>query len=154
MITLLLSSCYQDIYKAYYVGDGGSMYFIFPIDYKSNEKSNKIEIDYTINEKKDSVRVNFTLISKQPPKIELIHYLIGNEQIELSDLERILFDKRRSWFSARYSSSISMSEMRTILGNPKSSIILNNNEVFSPSGKTISNLEDFNSDVMRNMNTP
>lgn len=149
-----LSSCYQDIYKAYYVGDGGSMYFIFPVVYESDKRSGKIEFDYTISELKDTVRVNFNVVSMKSEKVESMNYLIDNQRIELVKLERILFDKRRNWFITRYTSSITTKEMKMILEHPKSLVQFNNDDLFSPSKKAISHLKDFNTDVMHNLNMP
>ncbi len=150
-VPILLIGCYQNTYKAFYAGEGSSMFYVFPVEYRPLKGAEILKIDFTLNEKTDSVRVNYTLISREPIHIITSNYLIGNEMVELLRSERMLFEKRKKEYFVRYSSVILKNELNNIFQNPKSPILLNSDHVLYPTKKAVAHLNEFNSSVLKNI---
>ncbi|MEM9339344.1 MAG: hypothetical protein AAGA66_11495 [Bacteroidota bacterium] len=138
----------QNIYKAFYKGEGNTMYFIYPLEYK-NEKGEKLLIDFTLETKSDTVRLVFTLNSLLNTRINTLSLLDKNDQeIQLTNLQKILVDKKKKWFHIRYEGDMALTEFESICAEPNTSVVLNSNASFVPTKKTTKSLDEFNDSVL------
>lgn len=149
LVSLSLFSCTQDVYKAFYRGDGETMYFIYPLHYDGSEQlKSDLKVDYTFMDQHDSVRVMISILTKKQMKVESIAISSDHQKYAFNSLERVLFKKNQNKFELRYAASSSVDIFKYLLKENEASVVINDSLKYEPTGKTMKALQYFESTVI------
>jgi len=111
----------KSYFETFYVGEGGTQYFIKPIVFSSIKKSEKINFDFTFkykNEVKDSANVNFSILSNNMFKnIDSLTFKNTTHNFVIKDF-KLLFNERNSkLFDSRFSTKISLKDLNKMFNS-------------------------------------
>lgn len=130
-------------FESFYVGAEGTQYFIKPILLKDEKSNEDLVLDITFrykNEIKDSAIVNFSIegpmIYKAIDSLELSNM---NIVVKSNNLDLLFNEKNKTGFTSRYSTKISLNEIKDLFFNDEwKANIYNQNKIntFKPYGKS------------------
>ncbi len=154
LISLMLFGCFsvkpsttksgKNYFETFYVGEAGTQYFINPIYFNNDALNEGILFDITFrhkNEIKDTATVNFSITSSSIYKtIDSIK--ISNKDFEIKNDKLVLLfnEKNKTGFTSRYTTKISLKQIKEIFDNGTWEIIVysqNKSINFIPDIKTV-----------------
>jgi hypothetical protein len=153
MLSMFLSGCLsvkpsttksgKNYFESFYVGAEGTQYFIKPILLKDEKSKEDLVLDITFryrNEIKDSAIVNFSIEGPMIYKTIDSLGLSNNTIVVKSNNLNLLFnEKNKTGFTSRYSTKISLNEIKELFSNEEWKVnIYNQNKIntFKPYGKS------------------
>lgn len=134
----------KNYFETFFVGEEGTQYFINPILFKEKKTNDDLILDLTFryrNELKDSAIVNFSI--KSPIIYKTIDSLIisnHDTSIESNKLELLFNEKNNTGFTSRYSTRISLSELKQMFNHDSWELIIYNQSKMNkyiPNKKTV-----------------
>ena len=132
IIIVFLSSCLSvkpggiksgsSLFETFYVGEGGTQYFVKPLEFENSEGDAKIIIDFSFrhyeDSRKDTVITNYSLLDDQIiRKVE--SFKIENTATKSSFRNNSLLfnEKSKEIFKSRFTSHIMLSELKGLFDN-------------------------------------
>lgn len=118
----------KNLFETFYVGEGGTQYFIKPLFFLNSQNKEELHIDFTFrykNEVKDSVILNLSLLSSDIFKSIDSLSLSNTTYKIISKNNKLLFnEKRNKFFNSRFSTKISLIELNKMFGSDDWKIIV------------------------------
>ena len=142
LASLLISSCALTIkpaatksaksyYESFFVGEGGTQYFIKPIEFKSENSQNKLFFDLTFrykNELKDSATINFSIESDYIVKeVNDIAFTNATSTVFSDGISLLFNEKKGQKFTSRFSAQCSTKEIIDLFNDSAIKININTN---------------------------
>jgi len=141
----------KKLFASYYSGAGSTQYFIKPLEFDSPKQDFTLLADFTFRYKDnlDSlVTVNYNLKGNQLiNQVEALYLISGKDTIRMEDHLRLFKDKMRKDLATRYSSSMSLRELKAAMSNSEWRWLLETTEMSiqfacpTKTGKKIRSLE-------------
>lgn len=147
-VVFILASCVNSTYKAFYKGEGKTLYFVYPLKFKSEENNLEAYMDYTLEDQNDSIVVNTSVISRDLMEIIALEFESGDNHFKLNDLKKILTDKQGKNFSLRYSGKMAVEDFKEWLSEENLKVTLNTRYVFRPTSKSKKELQAVNEEIL------
>jgi len=105
----------KKLFESFYIGDGGTQYFIKPFKLTNSVKNEDLIIDFTIrhiNKQSDTAIINYSILSIDLIKsVESIEFL-NKKKFFKTNQNKLLFNERvNTKFISRFSTKISLTEL-------------------------------------------
>jgi len=144
----------KSLYETFFVGEEGTQYFIKPLNFESTQKSASLHLDFAFRYKtsdKVEVIVNFGIIDNDLIKSVDSLKIEGTQTTIASSNNKLLFnEKKNESFVSRYSTTISLSELKLLMKNTNWKVtVFENNKLHSyiPTRKTKKALQKLNNNL-------
>ncbi len=122
----------KNLFETFYLGEGGTQYFIKPMIFYNTLNREEIHLDFTFRYKnivKDSVIVNLSLHSSILFKsINSLRFANTTHKILRKDIRLLFNEKRNKQFNSRFYTKISLIEFNKLFDNEDWTIIVYTNK--------------------------
>ncbi|RYM34955.1 hypothetical protein ERX46_06165 [Brumimicrobium glaciale] len=163
-ILFLLSSCMsikpgssksgKKYYESFYVGEGGTQYFIKPISFEKEKGKDEVFLDFTFRYR-DNMNSNAVInYSVQIDEIirEVDSLVIINASNSMtSSVNKLLFNTREGdGFQSRYSTEVPLKKLKDLFGNNEWAVKVyatGKEHIFYPSNKSKKKIKILNDNV-------
>lgn len=144
----------KNLFETFYVGEGGTQYFIKPLDFIADNSEDLMSIDFTfryLNEVRDSALVNFSIEGQTVlKKIDLIRFTNSSVKIQSASPTLLFNERRKKSFVSRFFLKIPLEEIKQLYSSDDWSIITETEStqtIFTPVKKTRKAIPTLNDNI-------